>query len=117
MLTKEASIGDPTPLDPLWEKKPVKENAFKPRSALPLYENPRVVIVHGIAKYGENICLEDINMEAWAGKITAVVGPVGAGKSCLIKLILGELYLFSGKLTVMGTISYASQDPWLFAGL
>lgn len=117
MLTRETNIGDPTPLDPLWEKKPVKDLTIKPRTVLPLYENPRVVIIHGIAKYGENVCLEDINLEAWSGKITAIVGPVGAGKSCLMKLILGELFLFSGKLIVMGTISYSSQDPWLFAGM
>lgn len=117
MLIDETITGDPTPLNPYWRIKPIKDLAFKPMSLLPSYENPKVIVVHGIVKYGDDMCLEDINMEAWPGKITAIVGPVGAGKSCLMKLILGELSLFSGKLTVVGTMSYASQDPWLFAGM
>ncbi|KAJ8871221.1 hypothetical protein PR048_027527 [Dryococelus australis] len=36
--------------------------------------------------------------------------------SSLIQAILGELPLSSGTLTVGGEISYASQEPWLFAG-
>lgn len=33
----------------------------------------------------------------------------------LLQLLLGELPVTSGKLSISGTISYASQQPWLFA--
>ncbi|XP_030767940.1 multidrug resistance-associated protein 4-like isoform X2 [Sitophilus oryzae] len=75
-----------------------------------------VKIFRAIAKYGENMCLDNINIQIKAGELVAVVGPVGAGKSCLLNLILGELRLFSGKLSVLGDVSYASQEPWLFIG-
>ncbi|XP_074027104.1 probable multidrug resistance-associated protein lethal(2)03659 isoform X2 [Leptinotarsa decemlineata] len=115
MLTEETSIGDPTPLDPLWQNKP-KKVGLRRTSSNTEVNLPFIELSHGMAKYGEDVCLEDINLEAWPGKLTAVVGPVGAGKSCLLNLITGELPLFSGRLRTNGIISYASQEPWLFAG-
>lgn len=37
-------------------------------------------------------------------------------QSSLLHAILGELPLREGTIKVNGTISYASQEPWLFAG-
>lgn len=45
-----------------------------------------------------------------------VIGSVGSGKSTILQVILGELPLDSGHLIVNGTVSYASQEPWLFEG-
>ncbi|XP_063985040.1 ATP-binding cassette sub-family C member 4-like [Diachasmimorpha longicaudata] len=58
--------------------------------------------------------LSNIDMTMKAGTMTAVVGPVGAGKSSLLQLILGELSSSDGHVTVGGSVSYASQEPWLF---
>lgn len=41
---------------------------------------------------------------------------VGSGKSTLFEVILGELELDSGTVKVNGSLSYASQEPWLFEG-
>lgn len=49
-------------------------------------------------------------------ELCAIVGPVGSGKSTLLNVILGELELDMGSITVNGSISYASQEPWLFEG-
>lgn len=57
-----------------------------------------------------------MNTEMTAGQLVTIVGTVGSGKTCLLNLILGELKLFSGKLIMTGSLSYASQEPWLFAG-
>lgn len=46
----------------------------------------------------------------------AIVGPVGSSKTTLLQTILGELDLDDGFLTVNGSVSYASQEPWIFEG-
>ncbi|KAL1490440.1 hypothetical protein ABEB36_013133 [Hypothenemus hampei] len=134
LLTDETTVGDYTVLDPCRNTEIYKEhNRFKRipfrkvrlskmssvTSSIQTIDDsrtPRVTIFRGIAKYGEAVCLENINTEITEGQLIAIVGTVGAGKSCLLNLILGELKLFSGKIKVNGTVSYASQEPWLFAG-
>lgn len=58
--------------------------------------------------------LKNINFEVPAGKLCAIVGPVGSGKSSILNLLLGELPIENGRVSVCGTISYSSQEPWLF---
>ncbi|XP_011311078.1 multidrug resistance-associated protein 4 [Fopius arisanus] len=60
--------------------------------------------------------LNNITTTIKSGKLIAVVGPVGAGKSSLLQLILGELDSTAGQVAVGGSVSYASQEPWLFTG-
>lgn len=57
----------------------------------------------------------DINVEINSG-LCAIVGQVGSSKSTFLNVILGELELDVGMITVNGSISYASQEPWLFEG-
>ncbi|XP_075982413.1 putative multidrug resistance-associated protein lethal(2)03659 [Anticarsia gemmatalis] len=68
-----------------------------------------------IVSHQENT-LTDLSLTIKPGKIIAVIGPVGAGKSSLLHVLLRELPLLSGSVHVGGTVSYASQEPWLFAG-
>lgn len=58
--------------------------------------------------------LVDINLHIKPGTLCCVVGDVGSGKTSILQLILKELPLASGRLEVSGSISYASQEPWLF---
>lgn len=58
--------------------------------------------------------LIDISLDIKPGTLCCVVGNVGAGKSSLLQVILKELPIRSGKLEVVGRVSYASQEPWLF---
>ena len=58
--------------------------------------------------------LLDLNVDIKPGTLCCVVGPVGAGKSSFLQLLLKELPQNSGKVDVTGSISYASQEPWLF---
>ncbi|KAI4497628.1 hypothetical protein M0802_007168 [Mischocyttarus mexicanus] len=60
--------------------------------------------------------LHGINTYMGFDKLYALVGPVGAGKSSFLQLILGELKITHGQIYVKGSISYASQESWLFAG-
>lgn len=60
--------------------------------------------------------LESLSADFPAGMLIGIIGPVGAGKSSLLQAILRELPLEGGSINVNGTISYASQDPWVFGG-
>lgn len=78
-----------------------------------------VVINHITAKWSGDATdntLTDIYAGVQPGRLVAVIGPVGSGKSSLLQAILKELPLQSGTIDVKGEISYASQEPWLFAG-
>lgn len=45
-----------------------------------------------------------------------ILGRVGAGKTSLLMTMLNELPIHKGSIFVNGTLSYASQEPWLFSG-
>ncbi|PSN47504.1 hypothetical protein C0J52_02254 [Blattella germanica] len=71
------------------------------------------------AKWSDDVpdnTLTNINLEVLPGQLVAVIGPVGAGKTSLMHAILKELPISSGSILVGGTISYASQEAWLFTG-
>ena len=48
--------------------------------------------------YGENIALENLNLDVEAGSLMALVGPNGAGKSTLIKTIKANADTISNAL-------------------
>ncbi|CAK1548558.1 unnamed protein product [Leptosia nina] len=60
------------------------------------------------------LTLKNISVRLRRNKLCAVIGPVGAGKSSLLQVLLRELPLMSGNFKLNGTISYASQEAWLF---
>ncbi|CAI6363288.1 unnamed protein product [Macrosiphum euphorbiae] len=81
--------------------------------------NSSIVVSNATAKWSDNQTdntLENINLTVRPGRFVAIIGPVGAGKSSLIQAILQELPLSEGNISVLGVVSYASQEPWLFAG-
>ncbi|KAF2880617.1 hypothetical protein ILUMI_25557 [Ignelater luminosus] len=118
LLTEETDVGDPTPIDPNWRIKPNRRKYKKERDMAP----ERLLLPRGIwvenawARYGDDVCLDDITLDVVPGKLTVIIGQVGAGKSCLLNMVLGELHPFKGTMYVNGVISYAAQEPWLFAG-
>lgn len=60
--------------------------------------------------------LQNFSLQIEKGQLCAVIGPVGAGKSSLLQLLLGELPIIEGGVVIQGELSYASQEPWLFTG-
>jgi len=60
--------------------------------------------------YGENIALEDLNLNIEVGSLMALVGPNGAGKSTLIKTILKFLKQITGEIKINAkTLAYVPQ--------
>lgn len=73
--------------------------------------------------------LQDISLEIPAGSFVAVTGPVGCGKSALLRTILGVYLLEGGRIFLdeqpleqipaqerAGRVGYLPQDPYLFSG-
>lgn len=84
---------------PIYES-PKNESVKSPDEKLSLLESPT---------------LDNFNVEFPKGKLIGIIGPVGSGKSSLLQALLRELPLNSGTLHVNGSLSYASQEPWVFA--
>ncbi|KAK2579975.1 hypothetical protein KPH14_012235 [Odynerus spinipes] len=96
----------------------LKENVPLIRT-LPSNEKKSIILKDVAASWTETTIvstLHGIDTYIESGKLCALVGPVGSGKSSFLQLILGELKLHHGKVHVKGSISYASQESWLFAG-
>ncbi|MEZ5276540.1 MAG: ABC transporter ATP-binding protein [Opitutaceae bacterium] len=73
--------------------------------------------------------LEDFTLEMPPGKVTAIVGHTGAGKSTIANLLLRYYDVTAGSVTINGTdvrqidldslrqnIGFVAQDPFLFDG-
>src|ERR1039458_7002110 len=76
----------------------------------PKRESP--VVVAGLHKsFGEQIVLAGINFELESGKVTCVLGRSGAGKSVLLKLLIGLQSPDAGSVRLVGReLSSASPD-------
>ncbi|XP_055943743.1 multidrug resistance-associated protein 1-like [Argiope bruennichi] len=57
--------------------------------------------------------LRNINLHVPKGKLIAVIGPVGSGKSSLLSALLGEFYKRNGSVNLKGTIAYVPQVTWV----
>jgi ABC-type multidrug transport system fused ATPase/permease subunit len=78
-------------------------------------------------KYGDTFVLENVSINIKKGEKVAFVGPIGSGKSTLVKLLMGYQPLTLGSITINGTsindisnkeirreIFYIPQKPKLF---
>ncbi|MGJ0490457.1 ABC transporter ATP-binding protein [Methylobacter sp.] len=62
-----------------------------------------LVSVHNLSfSRGNKKIFDDISLEFERGKITAIMGPSGTGKTTLLKLIGGQLFPSQGSVTVDG---------------
>lgn len=64
----------------------------------------------------EQMIIRNLSLSVCDGELCMVVGRVGSGKSSLLLTMLGELPVASGRCETFGSVSYAAQEPWLFAG-
>ena len=99
--------------------------------ARPLEGRPENIALHrvGFAYTPEQPVLHDINFELGRGRVLGIVGPTGAGKSTLVKLLLRYYDPTTGEIRVNGQplpgillesyrrhVGYVSQDAFLFYG-
>lgn len=57
--------------------------------------------------------MKNINLSVMKGKLVAIVGKVGAGKSSFLNAFIGEMKRTSGSVTLNGTVAYCSQNSWI----
>ncbi|KAJ3100518.1 Multidrug resistance-associated protein 1 [Phlyctochytrium planicorne] len=67
-----------------------------------------------IKKDGEPL-FTNLSLTIPKGKLTAVVGVVGSGKSSLLSAILGEMTKLEGSVFICGTPALCQQHPWLLS--
>ncbi|XP_061107055.1 cystic fibrosis transmembrane conductance regulator isoform X2 [Conger conger] len=60
--------------------------------------------------------LKNISLHLEKGKMLAVAGSTGSGKSSLLMMILGELVPSEGKIKHSGRISFSPQTSWIMPG-
>nr|XP_023026912.1 multidrug resistance-associated protein 4-like isoform X1 [Leptinotarsa decemlineata] len=66
-------------------------------------------------KKGHVPILQNLNFRLRPGTLCCIVGDYGSGKTAFVSMLLKELSIASGRMEVIGSVSYASQNPWLFS--
>ncbi|PRP77615.1 hypothetical protein PROFUN_00476 [Planoprotostelium fungivorum] len=75
-----------------------------------------VKLEDGSWNWDENVfppVLSHITIDFKRGKLVAVVGPVGCGKSSLLSAILGDIPKLKGTAQLNGTKAYVAQQAWV----
>ena len=80
-------------------------------------ENPSnaIEIKDGVFAWGQEIQLRDVGLNIKKGKLTAIVGQVGSGKSSLLSAMLGEMEVRGGSINKAKDlkIAYVAQQAWI----
>lgn len=96
-----------------------QETTSKENNVIEKIDNSQGLSLTGVtAKWNASTkdnTLKDIDLHAKRGMLIAIIGQVGSGKSSLLQAILGELPIANGTISKFGKISYACQEPWVFA--
>jgi ABC-type multidrug transport system fused ATPase/permease subunit len=64
----------------------------------------------------DDAALSGVSLTVSAGRVVAVVGPTGAGKTTLVELIAGLLAPGSGSVRIAGERAIVFQEAFLFSG-
>jgi zinc/manganese transport system ATP-binding protein len=83
-----------------------------------------VRLEHARAQIGRHVVWSEVSMAIAQGEFAAILGPNGSGKTTLLRVLLGELALTSGTVSIMGRppgalkgrIGYLPQRRHLDAG-
>jgi phospholipid/cholesterol/gamma-HCH transport system ATP-binding protein len=78
-------------------------------------ENSLVCVRHLSFLRGDKKIFDDISLDFQRGKVTAIMGPSGTGKTTLLKLIGGQLCPAQGSITVAGENVHQLRRKELYA--
>uniref|UniRef100_A0A669AWL8 Canalicular multispecific organic anion transporter 1 n=1 Tax=Oreochromis niloticus TaxID=8128 RepID=A0A669AWL8_ORENI len=57
--------------------------------------------------------LINVNLDIEPGRLVAVVGAVGSGKSSLMSALLGEMHSTKGFINIRGSLAFVPQQAWI----
>ncbi|XP_030603605.1 canalicular multispecific organic anion transporter 1-like [Archocentrus centrarchus] len=57
--------------------------------------------------------LKNVNLDVKPGRLVAVVGAVGSGKSSLMSALLGEMHSTKGFINIQGSLAFVPQQAWI----
>ncbi|KAA8583815.1 hypothetical protein FQN60_015023 [Etheostoma spectabile] len=57
--------------------------------------------------------LKNVSLDINPGRLVAVVGAVGSGKSSLMSALLGEMYNTKGFINIQGSLAFVPQQAWI----
>ena len=57
--------------------------------------------------------VRNLNLKIPRGKLYAMVGPVGSGKTSILSGLLGEMKMTTGQVRFGGKVAYCSQMAWI----
>jgi len=117
-------------IDRLLELEGVQAEVRDPEQPVHLAQPNGALTFDGVGlRLGDADVLDRISFEVPAGSRTAIAGPIGAGKSMLLRLIPRLFDVDAGEIRLDGTplgslsldqlrslVGYVSQDPILFSG-
>ncbi|KAH9634025.1 hypothetical protein HF086_001227 [Spodoptera exigua] len=82
------------------------------------YQEDSALVLHDVSASWTGdpnmMALKNISMRIRKGKLCAIIGAVGSGKSSILQLLLKELPSATGTISIYGKMSYACQEAWLF---
>ena len=88
----------------------------KPTTRINISEQLAISVVDGAFGWideGQAV-LQDINVAVETGSLTMIIGPVGSGKSTLVKTFLGETRVSKGFVYVSSReMSFCDQSAWV----
>ncbi len=84
---------------------PSADSDGRPRADAPA---DAVVVEHVTRRFGDDVAVDDISLSVPRGTILGVIGPSGAGKTTLVRILTGALGPTGGTVRVLG------EDPVRF---
>ncbi|KAM7408746.1 hypothetical protein PAMA_002464 [Pampus argenteus] len=57
--------------------------------------------------------LKNVSLDIKPGRLLAVVGAVGSGKSSLMSALLGEMHCTKGFINIQGSVAFVPQQAWI----
>ncbi|XP_038593401.1 canalicular multispecific organic anion transporter 1 [Micropterus salmoides] len=57
--------------------------------------------------------LKNVSLDIKPGRLVAVVGAVGSGKSSLMSALLGEMHSIKGFINILGSLAFVPQQAWI----
>ncbi|MCM2297754.1 ABC transporter ATP-binding protein [Rhodoferax sp.] len=83
---------------------------------MPATDNPSLVEFRNLSfGYGERAVLDDVSLRIPRGRVTALIGPMGGGKTTTLRLMGGQSRAWSGQMLFDGQDIGPMDQPQLYA--